>query len=222
MAKGKRPIVGSGRVPWNFQELRGFSEEMRRRGLVPSAKVLALELEEPDPETAQALELAADEKTYCLRRLRFVNEEAGGRRYQPSAGSPLFAESRSKISPGNPFTISSRMSTGASSIGPKKSSVRSPPAKRKRVSCRHLPGVLSSRSRKQPTMCSGPRLNTAPRSCGLTAILPPSYQSARRSGSARSQASKTANPQKSSGPPKGLKSGLNSDLSDAVAAPLSA
>jgi GntR family transcriptional regulator len=32
IAKGKRPVVGSGRVPWNFQQLRGFSEEMRRRG----------------------------------------------------------------------------------------------------------------------------------------------------------------------------------------------
>jgi GntR family transcriptional regulator len=75
MAKGKRPIIGSGRVPWDFQQLRGFSEEMRRRGLVPSAKVLALEIEEPDPETAQALKLAADEKTYCLQRLRFVNKK---------------------------------------------------------------------------------------------------------------------------------------------------
>jgi GntR family transcriptional regulator len=75
MAKGKRPIIGSGRVPWDFQQLRGFSEEMRRRGLVPSAKVLALEVEDPDPETAQALKLAPDEKTYCLRRLRFVNKK---------------------------------------------------------------------------------------------------------------------------------------------------
>ena len=40
--KGRRPVVGSSRVPWNFQELRGFSEEMRRRGLVPSSRVLAL------------------------------------------------------------------------------------------------------------------------------------------------------------------------------------
>ena len=31
--KGKRPVVGSSQVPWNFQQLRGFSEEMRRRGL---------------------------------------------------------------------------------------------------------------------------------------------------------------------------------------------
>jgi len=75
IAKGKRPVIGSGRVPWNFQQLRGFSEEMRRRGLVPSAKVLALGVEDPDPETAQALKLAADEKTYCLKRLRFVNKK---------------------------------------------------------------------------------------------------------------------------------------------------
>ena len=75
IAKGKRPIVGSGRVPWDFQQLRGFSEEMRRRGLVPSAKVLTLEVEDPEPETAQALKLTAEEKTYCLRRLRFVNKK---------------------------------------------------------------------------------------------------------------------------------------------------
>jgi GntR family transcriptional regulator len=75
IAKGKRPILGSGRVPWDFQQLRGFSEEMRRRGLVPSAKVLALGLEEPDPETAQALKLRLGEKTYCLKRLRFVNKK---------------------------------------------------------------------------------------------------------------------------------------------------
>jgi len=75
IAKGKRPVVGSGRVPWDFQQLRGFSEEMRRRGLVPSAKILALDIEDPDPETAQALKLAAGEKAYRLRRLRFVNRK---------------------------------------------------------------------------------------------------------------------------------------------------
>jgi DNA-binding GntR family transcriptional regulator len=42
IAKGKRPVVGSGRVPWNFQQLRGFSEEMRRRGLNPSAQLLSI------------------------------------------------------------------------------------------------------------------------------------------------------------------------------------
>jgi GntR family transcriptional regulator len=75
IAKGKRPVVGSGRVPWNFQQLRGFSEEMRRRGLVPSAKLLSMSLQEPEMEVAQALKLTPGERVYCARRLRFVNGE---------------------------------------------------------------------------------------------------------------------------------------------------
>jgi GntR family transcriptional regulator len=73
IAKGKRPVVGSGRVPWNFQQLRGFSEEMRRRGLVPSARLLSMSHEEPDHEVAQALKLTPGERVYCARRLRSVN-----------------------------------------------------------------------------------------------------------------------------------------------------
>jgi GntR family transcriptional regulator len=73
--RGKRPVVGSGKLPWNFQELRGFSEEMRRRGLQPSAKVLSLELREPEAEVAQALKLAPGERTYKLKRLRYVDGE---------------------------------------------------------------------------------------------------------------------------------------------------
>lgn len=73
IAKGKRPVIGSGRVPWNFQQLRGFSEEMRRRGLVPSAKMLSMDVQEPDVEVAQALKLTPGERVYCAKRLRFVN-----------------------------------------------------------------------------------------------------------------------------------------------------
>jgi GntR family transcriptional regulator len=75
IAKGKRPIVGSGRVPWNFQQLRGFSEEMRRRGLNPSARLLSMGLEDPDLEVAQALKLTPGERVYRIRRLRSVNED---------------------------------------------------------------------------------------------------------------------------------------------------
>jgi len=75
IAKGKRPIVGSGRVPWNFQQLRGFSEEMRRRGLNPSARLLSMGLEDPDLEVAQALKLTPGERVHRIRRLRSVNED---------------------------------------------------------------------------------------------------------------------------------------------------
>lgn len=75
IAKGKRPIVGSGRVPWNFQQLRGFSEEMRRRGLNPSARLLSMGLEDPDLEVAQALKLSPGERVYRMRRLRSVDDD---------------------------------------------------------------------------------------------------------------------------------------------------
>lgn len=75
IAKGKRPVIGSGRVPWNFQQLRGFSEEMKRRGLIPSARLLSIEVEEPELEVAQALKLTPGERVYNARRLRFVNGE---------------------------------------------------------------------------------------------------------------------------------------------------
>jgi GntR family transcriptional regulator len=75
IAKGKRPVVGSGRAPWNFQQLRGFSEEMRSRGLTPSARLLSMSLEDPDLEVAQALKLTPGERVYRARRLRSVNGE---------------------------------------------------------------------------------------------------------------------------------------------------
>jgi GntR family transcriptional regulator len=75
VSRGKRPIIGSGKLPWNFQQLRGFSEEMRRRGLEPSAKVISLNRKEPDGEVMQALKIPAGEEVYCLRRVRLVDGE---------------------------------------------------------------------------------------------------------------------------------------------------
>jgi len=75
VSRGKRPIIGSGKLPWNFQQLRGFSEEMRRRGLLPSAQVVSLELKSPDGEVMQALKLQSGDEVYCLKRVRFVDGE---------------------------------------------------------------------------------------------------------------------------------------------------
>jgi GntR family transcriptional regulator len=75
VSRGKRPVIGPGKLPWNFQELRGFSEEMRRRGLQPSAKIISLERGKADGEVVQALNLQAGDEVYSLKRLRFVDGE---------------------------------------------------------------------------------------------------------------------------------------------------
>jgi GntR family transcriptional regulator len=73
--KGKRPVVGAGRVHKNVQELRGFSEEMSRRGLKPSSKLLSVRIAQPDANTRGALRLDNSEKVYRIRRLRFAGGE---------------------------------------------------------------------------------------------------------------------------------------------------
>jgi GntR family transcriptional regulator len=76
IARGKRPVIGTGRVQWDFQELRGFSEEMRRRGLAPSARVLSNDIVDATPsEVTQELRLDPGAKVYRLRRLRYINAE---------------------------------------------------------------------------------------------------------------------------------------------------
>lgn len=92
LARGKKPLIGSGKVPWNFQQLRGFSEEMTRRGLTPSAKLLSLELIDPDADVRQALKTGHGERVYFLRRLRLVGGEpvAIVTSYLPAAIFPDF------------------------------------------------------------------------------------------------------------------------------------
>ncbi len=71
--QGKKPVIGSERVPWDFQRLRGFSEEMLRKGLTPSARVLSLDEQVPEAAIAAALGLKPEQKVYRLKRLRFID-----------------------------------------------------------------------------------------------------------------------------------------------------
>jgi GntR family transcriptional regulator len=73
--QGKRPIIGAERVPWDFQRLRGFSEEMLRKGLTPSARVLSMVEEVADATVASALRLTPEQKVYRLKRLRFIDRQ---------------------------------------------------------------------------------------------------------------------------------------------------
>ena len=76
--KGKRPVVGVGRVQKNFQELRGFTEEMSRRGLKVASKVISVRRVAPDPATASALHLSPGDNVCRIKRLRFAGGELVG------------------------------------------------------------------------------------------------------------------------------------------------
>lgn len=73
--RGKKPLVGSERVPWDFRRLHGFSEEMKRRGLESSNKVLSLVRIPADPEIAEALRIKPSDAVYRLERLYYVSGE---------------------------------------------------------------------------------------------------------------------------------------------------
>lgn len=76
--KGKRPRIGAGRAKKNFQELKGFTEEMARRGMRASSKLLAIEKAEPGARVQEALRLNLGEKIYRIRRLRLADGELMG------------------------------------------------------------------------------------------------------------------------------------------------
>ncbi len=76
--KGRLPRAGLGRVVKNFQELRGFTEEMERRGVTVFSRLLGVSLILPDPETLRALKLQPGEPVYRIRRLRFADNQVVG------------------------------------------------------------------------------------------------------------------------------------------------
>ncbi|MGH9397617.1 MAG: GntR family transcriptional regulator [Terriglobia bacterium] len=78
VSKGKRPLVAAGRLQKNTQELRGFTEEMARRGLKPSSKLLVIESVLPEPEISAALKLDKDAEVYKIQRLRLADNQPVG------------------------------------------------------------------------------------------------------------------------------------------------
>lgn len=76
--KGKRPVIGSERAGKDFQRLQGFTEEMSRRGLKPSSKLLALQVQKADSETTNALRLKRNQEVLYIQRLRYADQELVG------------------------------------------------------------------------------------------------------------------------------------------------
>ena len=55
--------------------LASFSQDMRRRGLTPSTRLLNVELDRPPAEVAAALELDADAQAWKLDRVRLADDQ---------------------------------------------------------------------------------------------------------------------------------------------------
>jgi len=76
--KGRNPKVSRGRIQKDFQKLRGFTEEMSRRGLKPTSRVLEFEQLAPDASIANRLRLLPHDEVYRFRRLRYADKEIVG------------------------------------------------------------------------------------------------------------------------------------------------
>jgi GntR family transcriptional regulator len=74
-SKGKRPTIGLGADPWNVEGLWSFTEEIRRRGLTSSARLLSITRQRPKADLAGALQLQPEDQVYRIKRLRLVEEE---------------------------------------------------------------------------------------------------------------------------------------------------
>jgi GntR family transcriptional regulator, N-acetylglucosamine utilization regulator len=74
--KGKGTFITQPKINQAFlQVLDSFNNEMSKKGLVPSTKVLGLDVIECDEKTAEALQIPAGSRVIQLRRLRFANGE---------------------------------------------------------------------------------------------------------------------------------------------------
>jgi GntR family transcriptional regulator len=60
--------------PTSASGFGSFSDDMRSRGHVPGAKVLAFIQVEPEAEIRERLQLAQGEQTYMLKRLRLADD----------------------------------------------------------------------------------------------------------------------------------------------------
>jgi GntR family transcriptional regulator len=68
--QGKGTFVTEHKVSYGLQRLSSFTEEMLRKGVTPSAKVLSIRREHPTPILCNRLKLRAEDWVYRLERLR--------------------------------------------------------------------------------------------------------------------------------------------------------
>jgi GntR family transcriptional regulator len=76
--RGAGTYVARSRIERVASRLLGFEEDSRAHGFLPDTRVLDTHWRWPDPDDAEALQLAAGEQVYCVERLRFADGDPIG------------------------------------------------------------------------------------------------------------------------------------------------
>lgn len=71
----KGSFVRSGEASMSLDSLQGFTDEMTRRGLKTSSKLLRADMESADPLVSAKLNIAELSKVFVVQRLRMVEEK---------------------------------------------------------------------------------------------------------------------------------------------------
>ena len=73
--KGRGTFVASPKVEQPLNGLTSFAEDMLKRGMVPSSKLIGFEVLEPESDIAADLQLAEGDKVYFVERIRFADDK---------------------------------------------------------------------------------------------------------------------------------------------------
>ena len=72
--RGRGTFVAEPKINVHTRQLLGFSEDMRRRGLAPSSKVVSLRRLRPEETISKRLQLTEEEEAFEIRRLRLADQ----------------------------------------------------------------------------------------------------------------------------------------------------
>ena len=73
VGRGGGTFVAEPKLEQDLTTLAGFSEQLRRHGMTPGARVLAATERPAGPTTAAALQIAEEELVYAVRRIRLAD-----------------------------------------------------------------------------------------------------------------------------------------------------
>jgi GntR family transcriptional regulator len=73
VGRGGGTFIAEPKLDQDFTTLAGFSEQLRRHGMTPGARVLAATEHPAGPTTATALQITEDDPVYAVRRIRLAD-----------------------------------------------------------------------------------------------------------------------------------------------------